>query len=90
MRAGALETLSSDERAALLTLPMPRDAQPHLRQAARSYSSLWRKSSAHWDAMLALEEKGIVERTVSRGETLWRPTKELGLAILSRIHGENT
>lgn len=70
---------------ALLTLPLPRDADPVRWIAARPYGSTWRKSSDHWNAMLLLEYEGIVERRVSRGETLWRPTRPLGLALRTHL-----
>jgi hypothetical protein len=79
------ETLTEPMKLALATLPLPRDADPVRWIAARPYGSTWRKSSAHWNAMLLLEYEGIVERRVSRGETLWRPTRPLGLAVAKAL-----
>ncbi len=80
-----LAELTKAQCKALMTLPLPRDPDPARRLAGRTFGSLWRKSSKHWDAMLELEKKGIVERTVSRGETLWRPTKPYGLAVAASL-----
>lgn len=82
--------LSEAERKALLTLPLPRDADPVRWIAARTYGSLWRKSSKHWSAMLSLERNGLVERTVSRGETLWRPTRQAGLTVRALLSEEQS
>lgn len=80
--------LDERERNALLDFPRIRDANPVRLQAAVTFGSLWRKFSQHRSAMLAMEKLGVVERRVSRGETLWRPTKPLGLAVRQHIEQE--
>jgi hypothetical protein len=77
--------LSTDQVKALATLPAPRDANPVYMIAARPYSSTWRKSSPYFHILAGLERLGIVERTISRGETLWRLTKPLGIALRAHI-----
>lgn len=74
-------SLSDPEKAALATLPLPRDANPVYMIAARPYSSTWRKSARHINALRNLEHMGMVERKTCRGETLWRLTKHLGWSI---------
>lgn len=84
--------LTKAQRDALLTLPLPgwkADRVWFGRGAVVPYSSTWRKSSKHWDAMLQLEEAGLVEQKQSRGETLWRPTKPDGLAVRAHIQGNS-
>ncbi|HYI43705.1 MAG TPA: hypothetical protein VD768_08805 [Sphingomicrobium sp.] len=83
------EKLTEAEREAFLSLPLPRDADPARRIAARTYGSIWRKSTKHWRAMLGLEREGLVERKISRGETLWRPTRPLGLAVRAHLLAED-
>lgn len=86
--AALAASLSPAMRDALKTLPLPGYHADRIFVGVyrhRSFGSIWRKSSAHWDAMLALEDVGLVERKVSRGETLWRPTRPLGLALREHI-----
>lgn len=40
-------------------------------------------------APLSVEASGLVERKVSRGETLWRPTRPLGLAVRAIIQEQS-
>lgn len=83
--AEQLERLEERHKAALRTLPLPCPGNPARLEAARPYISLWRKSAKFWDEMLDLEQIGLVERRVSRGETLWRPTRPSGLAIIAAL-----
>lgn len=80
-----IEGLSEAQRCALMAMPLPCDAVPHRWIPARSFSSIWRKLAKHWDSLSTLEDKGIVERKVSRGETLWRPTRDLGLQVRAAL-----
>ncbi len=86
--AGIAAGMTKAQRSALLTLPLPRDAQPHRFLSACTYGSIWRKSSKHYDALLDLEQRGIVEQRTSRGEVLWRPTRPLGLAVRAALHDD--
>jgi hypothetical protein len=80
--------LTKAQRAALMTLPLPGWTPDRVfvgRGINRSYSSIWRKSSKHWDAMRRLEADGLVEQRTSRGEVLWRPTKPFGLSVRAAL-----
>lgn len=83
--SGVVAQLSDGERAALESLPVPHDGDPARWIAARPYGSTWRKSTKHRPAMEALRLRAVVESTVSRGETLWRLTKPLGLAVRNHL-----
>jgi len=76
---------SMDEamRVAMATMVAPHDAVRWIK--ARPYSSTWRKSAKHFRALEALERLRLVQRKVSRGETLWRPTMPSGLTALAEI-----
>ncbi len=73
---------------AIFVLPKPRDADPVRWKAARPYGSCWRKASGYWDQFLRMEEVGLVERRVSRGETLWRLSRPSGLAVRSYLESQ--
>lgn len=78
--------------AALETLPMPGWAAHRVFAGMGRnvpHSSTWRKSTKHYDSMVRLEDMGLVERTVSRGETLWRLTKPLGLAVRQHLQEQS-
>jgi hypothetical protein len=80
--------LTNPLREALMALPLPRHADTLRRIASRPFSSLWRKATKHWRAMIILEHLGLVQRKVSRGETLWRPTRPLGLLVRKHLENE--
>jgi len=82
-------SLTKAQVKAFLTLPLPRVGKPLQGIPERSYGSIWRKSAKHWDALLDLEERSLVERRVSRGETLWRPTQGVGLAVRAALERMN-
>jgi hypothetical protein len=65
----------------VVQLPVPRAANAPRMIAARGYGDLWRKASNRYDDMIRLEDMGVVERRVSRSETLWRLTRPLGLRV---------
>lgn len=80
--AEIVKGLSEAESEAVLWLPSPRDADPVRWQAARPYSSTWRKGKySQFRAFVALVGKDICDTKVSRGERLFRLSKPIGLAV---------
>ena len=77
--------LSEAQRRAVMAMVTPHDAVPHRWIRARSYSSTWRKASKHYLALHALEAAGVVQTKVSRGETLWRLAKPLGMQVRAHL-----
>ena len=83
--------LTEAERAALMTLPLPGLTAHRVFMGVYrnvSYSSTWRKSAKHRRALEALEQRGIVEQTESRGETLWRLTRPAGIEVRQSLEGQ--
>jgi hypothetical protein len=73
--------LTKPQLRAVQFLPPPADAVPYRHMPARPYGSTWRKGAVHYVCFLQLEQLGIVQQRQSLGETLWRLTKPLGLAV---------